>query len=67
MDKIDAKILNLLQKDCTISVKDVSSKVGLSYSPTYERIRHLEESGVIKKRAAILDPSKVGIKFFCIL
>ena len=64
MDKIDARILNILQKDCTISVKEVAALVGLSYSPTYERIRQLEELGVIKKRAAILDPYKVGIKLF---
>ena len=64
MDKIDARILNVLQKDCTISVKDVAAIVGLSYTPTYERIRHLEESGVIKKRTVILDPYKVGIRLF---
>ncbi|MDI9309261.1 MAG: Lrp/AsnC family transcriptional regulator [Limnohabitans sp.] len=64
MDKIDAKILNILQKDCTLSVKDVAAMVGLSYTPTYERIRHLHESGIIKKSAVILEPSKVGIKLF---
>jgi len=64
MDKIDAKILNILQKDCTLSVKDVAAMVGLSYTPTYERIKHLSEAGVIKKSAVILDPSKVGIKLF---
>jgi Lrp/AsnC family transcriptional regulator len=64
MDKTDAKILNILQKDCTLSVKDVAAMVGLSYTPTYERIKHLEESGVIKKSAVILNPSKVGIKLF---
>jgi Lrp/AsnC family transcriptional regulator, leucine-responsive regulatory protein len=64
MDKTDAKILNILQKDCTLSVKDVAAMVSLSYTPTYERIKHLQESGVIKKSAVILDPSKVGIKLF---
>ncbi len=64
MDKIDAKILNILQKDSTVSVKDIAKKVGLSYTPTYERIRQLEESGVIKNRATILDPNKIGIKLF---
>lgn len=38
--------------------------VGLSYSPTYERIRNLEEAGIILKRTALLSPSKVGIKLF---
>ena len=42
----------------------VAAMVGLSYTPTYERIKHLEESGVIKKSAVILNPSKVGIKLF---
>lgn len=64
MDKTDAKILNILQKDCTLSVKDVAAMVGLSYTPTYERIKHMQESGIIKKSAVILDPSKVGIKLF---
>ena len=64
MDKIDAKILNILQKNSTISIKDIASKVGLSYTPTYERIRILEETEVIKYRATILDPNKIGIKLF---
>lgn len=64
MDSIDIKILNILQKDSTISVKDIAKKVGLSYTPTYERIRQLEESGVIKCRATILDPAKIGVKLF---
>ena len=64
MDKIDAKILNILQKNSTISVKDIAAKVGLSYTPTYERIKILDESKVIKCRATILDPTKIGIKLF---
>jgi Lrp/AsnC family leucine-responsive transcriptional regulator len=64
MDKIDIKILNILQKDCTISVKDIAKEVGLSYTPTYERIRTIENLGVIKARASILNPSKVGINLF---
>lgn len=64
MDKIDAKILNILQKDSLASTKDIAKKVGLSYTPTYERIKYLEESGVIIARATILNPAKVGIKLF---
>jgi len=64
MDKIDAKILNILQKSSTISVKDIAQQVGLSYTPTYERIKYLEEIGVIKNRVTILDPNKIGIKLF---
>jgi len=64
MDNIDIKILNILQKDCMISYKDIANKVGLSYSPTYERIRLMEEAGIIKSRVTILDPNKIGIKLF---
>ena len=64
MDKIDIKILTILQRDSTVSVKDIAKKVGLSYTPTYERIRHIENLGVIKSRATILNPAKVGINLF---
>ncbi len=64
MDSTDYKILNILQKDCMISYKDLAQKVGLSYSPTYERIRLMEEEGVIKSRVTILEPSKIGVKLF---
>ena len=64
MDNIDKRILNILQKDCMVSYKDVAKKIGLSYSPTYERIRLMEESGVIKGRVMLLDPNKIGVKFF---
>jgi len=64
MDKIDARILNILQQDCFVPVKEIAKKVSLSYTPTYERIRHLEESGVILRSVTIVDPRKVGIKLF---
>jgi Lrp/AsnC family transcriptional regulator, leucine-responsive regulatory protein len=64
MDKIDAKILNILQKDSTVSVKEIASKVGLSYTPAYERIKQLESAKVITSSVVILDPKKIGIKLF---
>jgi Lrp/AsnC family leucine-responsive transcriptional regulator len=62
MDNIDLKILNILQKDCMVSYRDIAKKIGLSYSPTYERIKLMEEAGVIKGRIMILDPKKIGVK-----
>ena len=64
MNAIDINILNILQKDCTVSVKEIAKEVGLSYTPTYERIKHMEESGTIKQRVVILEPSKIGINLF---
>lgn len=60
LDQIDLQILNILQEDCTISVKEVAEKVGLSFTPTYERIRSLRQREVIKKNVAILDRNAIG-------
>lgn len=64
MDKIDIKILEILQKDSMISYKDIANEIGLSYNPTYERIKKLEDEGVIVNRVTLLDPKKVGVKLF---
>jgi len=60
LDKIDRKILALLQKDATTPVAEIGRKVGLSTTPCWRRIQKMEEDGVIKGRVAVLDPMKVN-------
>lgn len=60
MDRLDRKILRLLQEDATLAVADVAKKVGLSTTPCWRRIQKLEEEGVIKRRVAVLDPAKIN-------
>ncbi|MBO6541287.1 MAG: Lrp/AsnC family transcriptional regulator [Rhizobiaceae bacterium] len=60
MDRLDRKILRLLQENTTLAVADIAKKVGLSTTPCWRRIQKLEEEGVIKRRVAILEPSKVN-------
>jgi Lrp/AsnC family transcriptional regulator len=60
VDKIDRKILTLLQKDATMPVAEIGRKVGLSTTPCWRRIQKMEEDGVIKGRVAVLDPVKVN-------
>ncbi|MDO5615772.1 MAG: Lrp/AsnC family transcriptional regulator [Cruoricaptor ignavus] len=62
LDVTDFKILNILQDDSTISVKDIAEQVGLSFSPTYERIKNLKNNGIIQKYVAILDAEKSGFE-----
>lgn len=62
MDRLDRKILRLLQEDSTLAVADVAKKVGLSTTPCWRRIQKLEEEGVIQRRVAILDPVKVNTR-----
>ncbi|MCC0043685.1 MAG: Lrp/AsnC family transcriptional regulator [Brucellaceae bacterium] len=60
MDRLDRKILRLLQENTTLAVADIAKKVGLSTTPCWRRIQKLEEEGVIRRRVAILDPTKVN-------
>ncbi|MDZ7823523.1 MAG: Lrp/AsnC family transcriptional regulator [Ahrensia sp.] len=61
MDRLDRKILKIVQEDATIAVADIAKKVGLSTTPCWRRIQKLEEDGVIKKRVALLDPKAINV------
>lgn len=61
MDKFDKKILEILQNDCTLSVSDIASQVGLSTTPCWRRIQSMEKSGIIKGRVALADPEKLNV------
>ena len=61
MDAIDRKILNVLQQDASLSVAEIGQRVGLSSTPCWKRIQKLEAEGVITKRVALVDQSKVGL------
>ncbi|MBN9072373.1 MAG: Lrp/AsnC family transcriptional regulator [Rhizobiales bacterium] len=61
IDDIDRKIIAALQADGKITVNDLAGKVGLSASPCARRVRLLEQAGVIKGYAAIIDQKKVGL------
>ncbi len=67
LDKADLSILKLLQENARITVKEISEKVHLSTTPVHERIKRLEQSGVIKQYAALLDPTKLkkGLMTIC--
>lgn len=60
LDRVDRKILEILQKDATLPVAEIGRKVGLSTTPCWRRIQKMEEDGVIKRRVAVLDPNKVN-------
>ena len=55
LDAIDAKILDLIQRDAALSVAEIAEKVGLSSSPCWRRIKRMEEQGIIARRVTLLD------------
>jgi len=60
MDRLDRKILRLLQEDATLAVADIAKKVGLSTTPCWRRIQKLEEDGIIRQRVALLDARQIN-------
>jgi Lrp/AsnC family leucine-responsive transcriptional regulator len=60
MDRIDRKLLNLLQRDASRTNADMADEVGLSPSSCLRRIRRLHQTGVIDRIVAILNPARTG-------
>ena len=60
LDKMDLKILQLLQTDSTMPVAEIGRQIGLSTTPCWRRIQKLEEQGILKERVALLDAEKVN-------
>lgn len=61
LDKIDRKILEILQSNAKITNAQLSKDIGLSPAPTMERVKKLETSGIIASYHAKLDTDKVGL------
>ncbi|RYF27285.1 MAG: Lrp/AsnC family transcriptional regulator [Comamonadaceae bacterium] len=61
MDKIDRKILQILQRDARASLQEIGQQAGLSASPCWERIRKMEQSGVIEGFTVRLNAQALGL------
>jgi Lrp/AsnC family leucine-responsive transcriptional regulator len=64
LDGIDRQLLSELQVDCKRSLKEIGSAVGLSAPSVMERVRKLENAGIIKGYHALLEARKVGLDIF---
>ncbi len=62
IDEIDLKLLNLLQDNSRITIRELSEKLFLSTTPIYERIKKLEKSGYVKQYITLIDPKKIDKK-----
>ena len=60
LDQKDVAILKLLQHNARVTIKEISDKVNLSTTPVYERIKWMEEAGVIRQYATLVDPEKLN-------
>ncbi|MCX7782782.1 MAG: Lrp/AsnC family transcriptional regulator [Meiothermus sp.] len=60
MDELSWKILELLQQNARMPFSEVGRQVGLSAPAVAERVRRMEEAGIIRGYQAVVDPSKLG-------
>lgn len=61
LDRIDRRILEHLQADGRLTNQDLAERVALSPSPCLRRVRALEQGGVIRQYAALVEPERVGL------
>lgn len=61
LDKKDRMLLDLLQRDCTLSLQVLADAVSLTTTPCWKRLKRLEDEGYIRGRVALLDGEKLGL------
>ncbi len=61
LDNLDWRILELLQENAKQTYTEIGHRLGVAHSTVYDRIRRMEEYGIIKRYGAIIDLEKVGI------
>jgi Lrp/AsnC family transcriptional regulator len=61
MDNFDRKILELMQRDASLSVGEIAEQVALSKTACWRRIQKLEQAGVIRSKVALLNPEAVNL------
>ncbi|MEM1581241.1 MAG: Lrp/AsnC family transcriptional regulator [Candidatus Bathyarchaeia archaeon] len=60
VDELDLQIIRLLQEDSRISFNKIASKLDVSVGTAYNRIKNLEEKGILKGYTVLVDPARVG-------
>jgi Lrp/AsnC family transcriptional regulator len=61
MDKLDSRILDLLQTDGALTAAAIADRVGLSKAPCWRRIKKLQDDGIIKQTVALLDAHALNL------
>jgi Lrp/AsnC family transcriptional regulator len=61
LDRVDRKILAIMQVDASLAVAEIASRVGLSQTPCWRRIQKLRADGVIEGVVALVNPESVGL------
>ena len=60
LDSIDAKLLEVLQENARVSISELSKRINLSLSAVSERLKKLEQSGIIEQYTTVLSPKEMN-------
>jgi len=61
LDRLDIRILNVLQENATLSAADIAERVGTATATCWRRIQRLEREGIVRARVALLDRERLGL------
>ncbi len=61
LDKTDVRILQTLQNNAKVNMKELAAELNMTKTPIYERVKRLEDEGYIKSYVALVDNRKVGL------
>jgi len=67
LDRLDRRILEVLQRNGRISNLDLAEKIGLSPSPCSRRVKQLEDEGIIERHVTLLSQSRLGLKLVALI
>ena len=67
MDSLDVNILKILNQDARTSFSEIARRLGHSITTISQRIKAMEDNGIIRKYAPILDPEKCGYDFTAVI
>ena len=62
LDEIDLQILQILQIDCRVTIKEIAARLNLSTTPIFERMKKLDKNGFILRNVAVLNPNRLNLK-----
>jgi Lrp/AsnC family transcriptional regulator for asnA, asnC and gidA len=61
-DATDLRILEALQEDARQTYTDIGKRLGIAHSTVYDRIKRMEQNGIVKKYTTIIDTEKMGVR-----
>ncbi len=62
LDEVDWAILRILRENARLSYTDIGRRLNLAHSTVYDRVKKMEEHGIVKKYAVVIDQKKAGVK-----